>query len=348
MDSYSPAERDSSHAEAACSGRLPSVSVVIPVHEGLLSLGDCVRSVQACVPPPAEIIVVADGEAVDLSDLASHSALSLLRVASRSGPATARNKGASEARGDVLLFVDADVTVPADTVGRVAEVLGMHPELTAVFGSYDDSPADPGFLSQYRNLLHHYVHQAGNMEASTFWSACGAVRREAFFAVGGFREHYREACLEDVELGLRLRAADHRIRLLKELQVKHLKRWTAAAMLRTDIFRRALPWTSLVLRQNGLVDDLNLKMSNRVSTLAAMLLPLTVLAGLFRGWFLGLAALCCVVLLALNRRLYGFFRRRKGVAFALAAIPWHWLYFLYSGLAFGIGVLLHLFRSRAA
>jgi hypothetical protein len=53
-------------------------------------------------------------------------------------------------------------------------------DLAAVIGSYDDEPFEPNFLSQYKNLLHHYVHQTANRDASTFWGACGAIRRESF------------------------------------------------------------------------------------------------------------------------------------------------------------------------
>ena len=44
------------------------------------------------------------------------------------------------------------------------------------FGSYDDTPTDRGFVSRYKNLLHHYVHQTARREASTFWTGLGAVR----------------------------------------------------------------------------------------------------------------------------------------------------------------------------
>jgi hypothetical protein len=59
------------------------------------------------------------------------------------------------------------------------------PDLVALFGSYDDAPAATNFLSQYKNLLHHYMHQTAREEASTFWGACGAIRREVSLAVGG-------------------------------------------------------------------------------------------------------------------------------------------------------------------
>ena len=120
-------------------------------------------------------------------------------------------------------------------MGRIAAAFQASPNLAALFGSYDDEPFESNFLSQYKNLFHHYVHQTAKVDASTFWSGCGAIRREVFLAIGGFEENYRRPTIEDIELGYRLKKTGHRIRLLKELQVKHLKRWE---ILRQSIAHR--------------------------------------------------------------------------------------------------------------
>jgi hypothetical protein len=52
-----------------------------------------------------------------------------------------------------------------------------------------------------------------------------------------------------------------------------------------------------------------------------------------------------MLLLVLNRDLYGFFMNKRGLGFTLKAIPWHWFYFFYSGLAFAIGYAKHQVRS---
>src|SRR5947207_1321887 len=83
--------------------------------------------------------------------------------------------------------------------------------LTALIGSYDESPLSAGFVSQYRNLLHCYTHQNGRREASTFWAGCGAMRRDRFVHHAGFDERYRYPSIEDIELGVRLRQAGERI-----------------------------------------------------------------------------------------------------------------------------------------
>jgi len=262
------------------------------------------------------------------------------------GPAGARNLGARSAKGDILFFVDADVTIPRDAMSQMAAAFQGDPESAAVFGSYDDEPFETNFLSQYKNLLHHYVHQTANSDASTFWAACGAIRREVFLAMGGFDERYRRPSIEDIELGYRLKRAGHRIRLLKALQAKHLKRWSLGSLLKADFFYRALPWTDLILSEGQFIDDLNVKMSNRISVILIFLLCLSLLGTLFMPWLFVFAVFLMVALLAFNWHLYRFFYDKRGMRFVLKAIPWHWFYFFYSGLAFCIGFVNYRMKRR--
>ena len=103
-------------------------------------------------------------------------------------------------------------------ISRVLTALKERPDVAAVFGSYDARPRSMGTVSQYRNLLHHFVHQKGNPEASTFWAGCGAIRRSVFDEVGGFDEKQFSGRVEDIELGYRLQHTGHRILLDKGLQ----------------------------------------------------------------------------------------------------------------------------------
>lgn len=324
----------------------PTVSVIIPVHNGGSYFRTCLSKLAEAVPRPIEIIVVADGDSDGSWRLAQEFGAKLIRIPESGGPARARNLGALAAKGDILFFVDADVAVCPEAVGYAISVFKNNPYLAAAIGSYDDAPGDPGFLSQYRNLMHHYVHQTGNEEASTFWGACGLMRREIFLLMGGFNESYRRPSIEDIELGYRLKQAGYRIRLCKTLQVKHLKRWEAISLLRADFFYRALPWTELIWRDRKLNNDLNLQVSSRVSIVLTYAMLLAVLGAL---WWLGtlvLASLLAIPLIALNAPLYRFFWRKHGMMFAIKTIPWHWLYYFYSGLGFAIGTARHLSQKN--
>jgi GT2 family glycosyltransferase len=317
------------------------VSIIIPAHQPSEALRRCLAAVRAVDPPPGEVIVVVDGFNDRVAGLAAAFGVRIVQAERRAGPAAARNLGAQRARFGTLFFVDSDVLIGPDAVGQVTEAFQADPSLAALFGSYDDAPDAPGFVSQYKNLLHHYVHQTAREEASTFWSGCGAIRRNVFLSLGGFDPGYDEPAIEDVELGYRLRAAGHRVRLQKTLQVKHLKGWTLASLLRADFHGRALPWSQLIL-QRGFVDDLNVNIAGRLCVALVWLLAASLLVVWRWPVAMWVAAACAAWLLALNLSLYVFLARKRGAFFALAAVPLHWLYFGYSGLAFALALVRHL------
>jgi hypothetical protein len=309
------------------------------------------------------------------------------------------------------------------------------------------------FSSQFKNLFHHFVHQQGRQQAVTFWSGCGAVRRDVFLKSGGFNsDRYPRPSIEDIELGYRLTAAGHRIMVNKEVQVKHLKNWTILGMIKADIFDRAIPWTPLILQERDLPNDLNLGLSQRASALLLcvlilhlaltayfhnmlvllplagiffvavgywnwsedvaplsrispraekfmyaltiapgglalysnrplLLIPIALLligmvAGrrfgqfnrvgrqfLFFALLVGTASAFAILIMnfsvwlltpifgliatimVLNLKFYIFFIRKRGVMFALAAVPFHLLYFLYSIVAFALVTGLHAWHA---
>lgn len=302
-----------------------------------------------------ELIVVDDGSTDDTFDIAGRWADRVFRVEDGPrGPAYARNRGAELATGDVLVFVDADVVVHEDTLRRIVEAFEEDPELGAIFGAYDDEPAHPSFLSQYRNLLHRHVHVRGAGEAETFWAGCGAIRTEAFRRVGGFdTKRFPRPQIEDIELGYRLRDAGHRIEIRPEIQAKHLKRWSFRDMVRTDFLDRALPWMLLILErdaQGHVAKTLNVSPLEKIKTaLVGMAILLAALGVAFRdpGWAVAAGAALLTVML-LNWPTYRWFGELRGWSFALRVIPFHLLYHFLSGLAVVVGWGLRLVASEGS
>lgn len=310
------------------------LSVIIPTYNGGQHLDACLTALRQSQQVPHEIIVVDNGSQDDSRQIAQRHDVVVVDCPGPSGPGAARNYGATFAQGKILLFVDADVMVSPDVLVRVLETFQKDPELAAVFGSYDARPAAPNFISQYKNLLNHFVHQHAKREASTFWGACGAIRSMVFHKVGGFGTHFTKPAIEDIELGYRLREAGYRILLDKHIQGQHLKQWSLALLLYTDIYCRAIPWTKLVLESRRQVNDLNLHRSQRASAglvgVAAMGSPLTIIEPLaFLPVFF-----CLMVVLLLNRQLFAFFYHERGLRFALSSFSIHLLYFFYSGTIF--------------
>lgn len=312
-----------------------TISVIVPFYNSGADLAECVAALDRQRRADSEIILVDDASARAPSVVQSHESLRLFRLAKNSGPAAARNHGARHARGEILFFVDADVVVDAGALERVQKTFDEQAELAAVFGSYDAEPRSKGMVSQYRNLLHHFVHQNGDPEATTFWAGCGAIRKSVFEQIGGFDEkRFAKASIEDIELGYRLRAAGYRIWLDKELQGKHLKHWSFASMVRTDICNRAIPWSRLILQTKNLPNDLNLRQSQRASFILAVCACTFLSCSFLEPRWLLAMGLAVGALVALNRSLYIFFLRRRGVIFAGTALALQLLYYLYSGFSY--------------
>jgi cellulose synthase/poly-beta-1,6-N-acetylglucosamine synthase-like glycosyltransferase len=305
------------------------LSIIVPLHNDPNQAAECLGSLTTSTVPDCEIIAVDDGSTDDTPAVAAALGVRVLRLGRNSGPAVARNAGAACAAGDILVFVDQDVVAPPAVIERIARAFEERPELAAVFGSYDAAPRARGLVSQFRNLLHHYVHQCGDPDASTFWTGCGAVRREVFQELGGFRP---ETGVEDIDLGYRLRRLGHRILLDRELQVKHLKVWTLGSMIRTDVAKRALPWTRLIRATGVAPGALNLRPAQRWSVGLTALLPLLSVASPLEPILLIPAGAVVLAIVTLNAGFYRFLRTARGNWFALASVPLHLIYFGCCGL----------------
>jgi GT2 family glycosyltransferase len=314
-----------------------NISVIIPVFDDADMLRRCLEHLFASDVQPAECIVVCDGAIEEPAEVARAAGATVLAVAERRGPAFARNLASSVASGDVLLFIDSDVCVHTDTVGRIAARFERDTTIAALFGSYDRAAGAPGFISQYKTLLQHYVHHNSAPEAATFWSGCGAIRSDVFRRLGGFDDSYERPAIEDIEMGVRLVRAGERIVLDASIQVTHWKRWSFGELVRTDVLRRAIPWAQLIVRSRRFPNQLNIERSQRWCV-GLMGIAVLFLAGATQDLrAAGVAALAIAAAAALNWRFYAFLKAQRGVGFATAAVPLHLLYFLYSGVAFLFG-----------
>ncbi|NNG17971.1 MAG: glycosyltransferase family 2 protein [Gemmatimonadales bacterium] len=326
-----------------------TLSIIVPVHQGAHILPQSLGALaESDLPRDSwELIVVDDASTDGTAQVAAQYADTVMTLGRKpQGPSYARNRGVEAARGDVIVFIDADVCVHRETLGRFVKIFVENPGFSAVFGSYDAAPPAPGLVSQYRNLLHHWVHQQNGGDAETFWAGCGAVRREVFLEAGMYDEwHFSRPQIEDIELGHRLKALGHQISLEPNIQATHLKRWTLRNMIATDFRDRGVPWTRLLI-QRGIVSksqSLNLRLIERVNTVLVWLsaaFAVVALGAQDARWLVG-AAILLLPVLWFNRHLYGFFRKHRGFWFALRAVPLHLTYYFLNGIAVGWGWLVH-------
>jgi hypothetical protein len=292
------------------------------------------------------LIVVDDASTDETASIAAEYADVLVRLPGRSrGPAYARNRGFEFARGEYIVFVDADVCIHRDTLARFVLVLSREPLVSAVFGAFDTNPAAKGLVSQYQNLLAHYYHQQHPGPAETFWASCGAIRRAAFLEAGMFDEwRFPRHQVEDFELGYQLRERGLRIVLRPEIQATSLSRWTLDSMLSADLQDRSVPWMRIFGRRDATLGrrSTRLRTVKTVNTALTCLGAAAVLGGAIgaRPSLLLGGGACLLVVIVNDRAQHRFFVRERGPRFALAVVPLRLMSYLVNGMAVTVGWVL--------
>jgi GT2 family glycosyltransferase len=206
----------------------PRFSVVIPTHDRRDSVMRLLRALQRQEPVDGgfEVIVVADGCADGTVEALGNVNIGFpcaVVEQSSSGPAAARNRGAAQATGDILLFLDDDVEprpgvlrTHAEFHAQVADGIGI--------GYLEPSVSARGFFGvilrgwwesmfeESRRPGHRYVY-------SDLLSGHCSLERRAFERLGGFDATLRSH--EDYELGYRAIAAGMNLRFLPEATAVH-------------------------------------------------------------------------------------------------------------------------------
>lgn len=322
-----------------------TIAVIIPVFNSSQLLSDTLLAVRSGTRVSDELIVIDDGSSDESARIAEKFGARVVRMPRNVGPAACRNYAALLSQSEILVFLDCDTCVHADTIERMERRLDADASLAAVIGSYDDAPPHPGTWSQYRNLAHCYVHRSANRAALTFWSGCGAVRREWFLEVDGFDERYRKPSIEDIELGYRMSDRGAKILLDPDICVTHTKRWTLWNSITTDILNRGVPWMVLLLERRRIPDDLNLRRRHRIAT-AFTGAALVCLAACVRSplWLIP-CFLLATLALAMDLGLLKFIHRKRGSRSLVIAASMALVQNLCKLVATGGGLLVFASRS---
>lgn len=209
-----------------------SVTVVIPAWNAESTIEECLESLKAQTAAPEEILLVDDGSSDSTAEVAVRHGVKLLATGGRRGPATARNMGAEAASGDILVFLDADVTVPNNLVEKIK----MHfadESVWAVQTLYTPvCPAEDN-VSRYQNYYYWYsLNRTHGGASATFATWCAAVRRNRFLETGGFNVRIPEPTVEDEELGYTIADSGGEIILDRDLLVTHLASYTLSQFTR--------------------------------------------------------------------------------------------------------------------
>jgi glycosyltransferase involved in cell wall biosynthesis len=316
------------------------ISVIIPIRDGNSTLRFCLDSLKKSELPPSEVIVVDDCSREDCSDLVRSYGFKFLRVDRPREAENARNIGAQHAKGDILVFTDCDMVIQPDALGRIRKRL-LSSHYAAVSGVCTPENDQRNLAARYKNLWLYYSYASSPKDFDFWISSIGAVRKDAFLSVRGFRTSFHNKYGGgDLEFGRRLRLAGWKIRLDTKIQGKHLKPYSLWGLLKND-YSRGKGWFRFAFRERFLAYVIRkLRIANIypgfiLSVVISLLLILSLILTPFHRVFIACAFVLAGIYLLVNYPLLRFFKRRAGTYFALKVLP----LVLADHLAAGLGVL---------
>ncbi len=300
---------------------LPTLSVIIPTYQRAADVQHLLASLQAhmqnvdifvvddCSPDPGVFDGVKD----------RFPAVHFVHLKRNEGPGGARNRGAREATGDVLLFLDSDTELVPGSIETVREFFAAHPEAQVCSGGISPEPINVGFFPRYKALLETSWLPEHDSEVNYVSGRCFAARRSAFLQVGGFSTAYAGADVEDFDLGYRLKQHFGAISFLKDLNVKHCypSMWQQARLY----YRRVILWMALRSTTDGF-DNVGTTRSEALISVLSALLPIVLVAAVTTGFLLPGVLYLGLTVIA-NRSFLRLCLRERGFIFAVRALSCH-------------------------
>lgn len=309
----------------------PFLSVIIPAYNASETLGKLLASLTKSTFKNFEVII---GDDASNEQYLVGKGTTIVRLTRNRGPAAARNAAVKKAKGEMLVFLDADVTVYPDTLNKIAEKFNEDHDLTAITGVWDKHQRTKSFFPQFK-ALRDWSYWINERDRDGYYylfsTRIAAIRRDVFTRLGGFNEAFRQ--MEDVELTYRI-AKRYAIIFAPDVRVHHEFEgfWPVAK----KYFWRSFYWMKLYGARRKF-DPVATTLSETLAAVSGVgaigVVTIGILIFFFipNPWvkeiFLGIGVLLLLMHSILLRRFLWFCYREKGSGFMLKA--------------FGTGIVLY-------
>jgi GT2 family glycosyltransferase len=225
-----------------------TASIIIPTFNGATRIGNCLDSLTKQIAGrKIEILVVNDGSTDNTADVVGgYSSVRLINQ-ENAGPASARNRGALEAQGQILLFTDDDCVPMPDWLEAMLapfkdiEVVGAK----GIYRTHQKSLAARFVQIEYEDK---YRLMAGLPSIDFIDTYSAAFRRDRFLEMAGYDTSFPVACAEDVELSYRMSARGWTMVFVPQAIVYHTHPSTFSSYLKKK-YKFAF-WRVLAVRKN--------------------------------------------------------------------------------------------------
>lgn len=227
----------------------PRISIIVPAYNAAESIGNLLAALrqQEGAPAVAEVIVVDDGSTDNTVIVAAGFPEVKVITQDHAGPAAARNRGAREATGDILVFVDADCEPAPTWLAALTRPFLNDKDVVATKGVYRTRQTSWAARFAQLEFESRYLKLARQKRIAFVDTYSAAVRADAFRDVGGFDPHFPVADHEDADFSFKLARRGSKMVFCPDAVVyhRHSASWRRYLALK---FRRAF-WRALVYRR---------------------------------------------------------------------------------------------------
>ncbi|GBE57165.1 putative glycosyltransferase EpsJ [bacterium BMS3Abin01] len=332
----------------------PAVSVVIPVYNSAGYLETVLAAVYQSSFRDFEVVIVndcsTDNSLQVLSGLSDRFPYRLVDFQENLGVSKARNAGADAARGDIILFIDADCVVQPHTMARCVAAMEQEDRI-CVGGAYTTEPWDKGFFNTFQSIyINHVETKVENPDYIA--THCMAIRKDTFRKFGGFITDSfigHAASVEDVELSHRMLAAGYRLSRPQDILVQHIFGYNFRKSVKNAV-KKSKYWTMYSLKNRDVMKDsgaASYELKTNVGTQALNLGLLVALLLTGKWWLLLPMAALFLANLAVSFRLLLLIKREQGWWFLARAMAYFMLvYPIVVAYGSGVGTLKYIWEVK--
>jgi len=197
-------------------------SVIVPAYNAMNTLEMCLEALtrQSIDKKDYEVIVVDDGSTDRTSEIVKQFSIHYFWQKNQ-GPATARNKGAQEAKGEIILFTDSDCVPENNWIEEMVRPFD-DPKVMAVKGAYKTN--QKALIARFAQIefeeRFEMLKKAESIDMVDTYSA--GYRKSIFLSFGGFDPSFPVANNEDTELSYKMSQAGHKMVFNPNAIVYHL------------------------------------------------------------------------------------------------------------------------------
>lgn len=198
------------------------ISVIIPAYNAEKTVDQCLNALKEQSYPDDlyEVIVVDDGSTDKTGEIAQGYKVRYIRQENQ-GPASARNKGAHEAKGETVLFTDSDCVPDKNWIGEMVRPFD-DPEVVAVKGAY--RTLQKSIVARFAQIefeeRYEMLKKVNSIDMVDTYSA--GFRRDIFLKMGGFDISFPTANNEDTEFSYRMSKLGFKMVFNPEARIYHL------------------------------------------------------------------------------------------------------------------------------